>query len=197
MKSKRSSKSSGSEKSFRKKNPNKKEAEQNFETITIELCPTAASMQCNDQQEKIKDEKESRISNDDVTGFEEYAIENEKFLCDKSTAPSPTHSIVSSASFGSNWARERELESNNENLQEKLKDTEERLQSMRIQYDTLSQVHRTLRENHMLLQGENDKLKIDFQIINECTNVLRYEKKLHYANYYKHIPFFKINFCGI
>lgn len=98
---------------------------------------------------------------------------DELVLCDKSTAPSPTHSMVSSASFS--WARERELENTNENLHEKLKDTEERFNSLRIQYDSLSQVHRVLRDNHVQLQEETDKLKIDFQILNECVSVLRCE----------------------
>lgn len=100
-------------------------------------------------------------------------FEDEKILCDKSTAPSPTHSMVSSTSFS--WARERELENTNESLQEKVKDTEERFNSLRIQYESLSQVHRVLRENHVQLQEETDKLKIDFQILNECANVLRCE----------------------
>lgn len=97
----------------------------------------------------------------------------EKILCDKSTAPSPTHSMVSSSSFS--WARERELENTNENLHEKLKDTEERYNSLRIQHESLSQVHRVLRDSHVQLQEETEKLKIDFQILNECANVLRCE----------------------
>lgn len=99
---------------------------------------------------------------------------NQKILCDKSTAPSPTLSVISSAtSMSSNWQRERELENTNEDLQEKIKDTEERLQSLRIQYDSLSQIHRVLRENHLRLQEESDKLKLDYQILDECANVLR------------------------
>lgn len=99
---------------------------------------------------------------------------NQKILCDKSTAPSPTLSIISSAtSMSSNWQRERELETTNEDLQEKIKDTEERMQSLRIQYDSLSQIHRVLRENHLKLQEESDKLKLDYQILEECANVLR------------------------
>lgn len=103
--------------------------------------------------------------------IEEYY--DEKVLCDKSTAPSPTHSMVSSSSFS--WARERELENTNDSLHEKLKDNEERYNSLRIQFDSLSQIHRVLRESHLQLQEETEKLKIDFQILNECANVLRCE----------------------
>lgn len=98
---------------------------------------------------------------------------DEKILCDKSTAPSPTHSMVSSSSFS--WQRERELENTNENLHEKLMDTEERYNSLRIQHESLSQVHRTLRESHLQLQEETEKLKIDFQILNDISNTLRCE----------------------
>jgi hypothetical protein len=136
MKSKKSSKSGGSKKSFKKKK-----------------------------------EKPVEIAQDEV--YPEIEFEEEKILCDKSTAPSPTHSMVSSASFS--WARERELETTNEDLQEKVKDTEERFNSLRIQYESLSQVHRVLRDSHVHLQEETDKLKIDFQILNECANVLRCE----------------------
>jgi hypothetical protein len=105
--------------------------------------------------------------------FEDF----EKILrCDKSTAPSPTHSMISIHSSAS-WLRERELETSCENLNESLKDAEERYNSLRIQYDSLSQIHRVLRENHLQLQEENEKLKIDLQIINECTNTLRCDLK--------------------
>ena len=114
-----------------------------------------------------KKKEKSEISPD------ENEFEEEKVLCDKSTAPSPTHSMVSSASFS--WARERELENTNENLQEKVKDTEERFNSLKIHYESLSKSHRVLRENHAQLQEETEKLKIDFQILNECANVLRCE----------------------
>lgn len=117
----------------------------------------------------LKSKKEKSV---DVKVDENY-FDDGKILCDKSTAPSPTHSMVSSASFS--WARERELENTNENLQEKVKDTEERFNSLKIQYESLSQAHRVLRENHTTLQEETDKLKLDFQIINECANVLRCE----------------------
>lgn len=106
----------------------------------------------------------------------DYEYFEEKILCDKSTAPSPTHSMVSmhsSASFS--WQRERELENTNENLHEKLKDTEERYNSLKIQHESLSQIHRVLRDSHAQLQEETEKLKIDFQILTECANVLRCE----------------------
>lgn len=161
MKSKKSSKSSGSKKSLKKRVLT--------ETITIEVNSINVEVPLGSYD---GDEKNP---SDDATlaEFEDFVAENAKILCDKSTAPSPTHSIASCASFNSNWARERELENTNESLQEKIKDTEERLQSLRIQYDSLSQSHRVLRENHIQLQEETDKLKIDFQILTECASVLR------------------------
>ncbi|EDS32880.1 speckle-type poz protein [Culex quinquefasciatus] len=92
-------------------------------------------------------------------------------FCDKSTAPSPTHS----GPLNDSWAKERELELSITELQEKLKDTEERYESLKIQYDTLSQVHRALRETHGSIQDESDRLKLDVQHLTECANVLRAE----------------------
>lgn len=146
MKSKKSSKSSGSKKSIKKKSLEKIEP--------FEMPSTSPEIQI----EKENDEK-----------FDFH----EKILCDKSTAPSPTHSMSSSVSFS--WARERELENTNEQLNEHMKDTEERFQSLKIQYESLSQTHRAIRENHMQLQDETDKLKIDFQLLTECANVIRSE----------------------
>ncbi|CRK89683.1 CLUMA_CG003469, isoform A, partial [Clunio marinus] len=127
-------------------------------------------------KKNAKKKKENSIEDLIVQQDEVENVEDEvKCLFNKSVdLPSPTHSMMSSASHFS-WQRERELENTNENLQEKLKDTEERFNSLRIQYDSLSQVHRVLRENHVQLQEETEKLKIDFQILNECANVLRCE----------------------
>lgn len=159
MKSKKSSKSSGSKKSIKCKKANLRKDEENGE-IFISDPPLKLDEFVNETVEEI-------------VQFEFDEFITEKVLCDKSTAPSPTHSIVSSSSFSSNWARERELETTNENLHEKLKDTEERLKSLKIQYDSISQAHRKLRESNLHLQEETDKLKIDHQILNECANVLR------------------------
>lgn len=160
------SKKPKSRKNSKTKSPKEKEEKQPHETVNDEkqtevfVIPTHIPA----------DNAETSPTDDNV--FELNM--NHKMLCDKSTAPSPTHSIDSiGTSMSSNWARERELESTNEDLQEKLKDTEERLQSLRIQYDSLSQIHRVLRENHMRVQEESDKLKIDYQILEECANVLR------------------------
>lgn len=124
------------------------------------------------KKKSIEQEPEVLKDDDEPRNFIEDFYD-EKILCDKSTAPSPTHSMVSSSSFS--WQRERELENTNENLHEKLKDTEERYNSLRIQHESLAQVHRVLRENHLQLQEETEKLKIDFQILNECANTLRCE----------------------
>lgn len=88
---------------------------------------------------------------------------------------SPTPSNIMSTSNSFSWTRERSLEQQIESLQEKLKDTEERLQSLRIQYDTVSQMHRALRDTNNQMQEEMDRLKIDTQHLNECANLLRNE----------------------
>lgn len=155
MKSKKSSKSSGSKNVLKKKKKSPQMSEEQSVPIAVEIT------QISPEIEKLTIE-DFEPDDDDAT---------EKILCDKSTAPSPTHSMISSASFS--WARERELESTNENLHEKLKDMEERFHSLRIQYESLSQVHRVLRENHIAVQEESDKLKLDFQILTECSSVLR------------------------
>lgn len=134
----------------------------------------------------VKKKKKSRTKSSEIDltendvrdklASEEFEDLEKILRCDKSTAPSPTHSMISIHSSVS-WIRERELETSCENLNESLKDAEERYNSLRIQYDSLSQVHRVLRENHMQLQEENEKLKIDLQIINECTNSLRCDLK--------------------
>ena len=104
--------------------------------------------------------------NDDYSQFEFDEFVKEKLLCEQLRANSPTHSVVSSYS-NTNWSKELE------NTNEKLLDTEERFQSLKIQYDSLSQVHRVLRDDHLHLQEETEKLKIDHQILTECANVLR------------------------
>lgn len=93
------------------------------------------------------------------------------------TLHSPTIPRVTSisASNSFSWTRERVLEQQIENLREKLMDTEERLKSLRMQYDNLSQVHRTLRDSNHQLHDEMDRLKIDAQHLHECANILRTE----------------------
>lgn len=93
------------------------------------------------------------------------------------TVYSPTIPLVTSisASNSFSWTRERVLEQQIDNLREKLMDTEERLQSLRMQYDNLSQVHRTLRDSNHQLHDEMDRLKIDAQHLHECANILRTE----------------------
>lgn len=71
------------------------------------------------------------------------------------------------------WTRERNLEKEIEGLKEKLMDTEERFQSLKMQHDTLSESHRLLKETHTQFQDETDRLKIEVQHLAECANVLR------------------------
>lgn len=87
----------------------------------------------------------------------------------------PASTMTSSSSFS--WARERALEQQIESLRETLKDTEERLHSLRLQYDNVSQMHRTLRETNTQMQEDMERLKIDTQHLRECANILRTELK--------------------
>lgn len=89
-----------------------------------------------------------------------------------SPAPSPTPSMMSSST---SFCRERNLEKEIDQLQEKLKDTEERLQSLRLQHDSLSQVHRVLRDNQTQYRDESDRCKIEIQHLSECAIKLRAE----------------------
>ncbi|XP_067641881.1 uncharacterized protein [Eurosta solidaginis] len=103
-----------------------------------------------------------------------------KTYCDKSVNSSPKRMISARTSpiepfAAASVGREHALKHEIEQLQEKLKDTEERLQSLRIQHDSLSQLHRDLRESNTKLQEESDILKLDLQHLNECANILRSE----------------------
>lgn len=93
------------------------------------------------------------------------------------TLVSPTTPIISAMSASStfSWTRERALEQQIESLKETLKDTEERLHSLRLQYDNVSQMHRTMRDKNNQMQDEMDRLKIDAQHLHECANILRTE----------------------
>lgn len=101
--------------------------------------------------------------------------------CNKSVNSSPIH-VVSTLSSPIDThnsiisvTREHALKQEIEQLQERLKDTEERLESFRIQHDTVSQLHRKLRESNTQLQEESEMLKLDVQHLNECANILRTE----------------------
>lgn len=108
-----------------------------------------------------------------------------RLYCDKSvnsspvrvvsTMTSPISEMASSSLDHHALSREHALKLEIEQLQERLKDTEERLESFRIQHDTVSQLHRKLRESNTQLQEESEMLKLDVQHLNECANVLRTE----------------------
>lgn len=93
------------------------------------------------------------------------------------TLVSPTTPMISamSASSSFSWTRERALEQQIEGLRENLKDTEERLNSLRLQYDNVSEMHRSMRDKNHQMQDEMDRLKIDAQHLRECANILRTE----------------------
>ncbi|XP_037823602.1 centrosomal protein of 162 kDa-like [Lucilia sericata] len=101
--------------------------------------------------------------------------------CDKSVNSSPIHVVstltspIDTHNSMISVTREHALKQEIEQLQERLKDTEERLESFRIQHDTVSQLHRKLRESNTQLQEESEILKLDVQHLNECANVLRTE----------------------
>uniref|UniRef100_A0A182K2H2 Centrosomal protein of 162 kDa n=1 Tax=Anopheles christyi TaxID=43041 RepID=A0A182K2H2_9DIPT len=96
-----------------------------------------------------------------------------RHTCDRSTQPSPVPEEPDDQY--ASWAKERLLEGQITELQERLKDTEERYHSLKLQYDTLSQVHRTLRDNYGAMQEESEKLQFDIQHLTKCTDVLRSE----------------------
>lgn len=98
-------------------------------------------------------------------------------FCDKSTNSSPKRvvSALTSPIDHIPVTREHALQHEIEQLQETLKDTEERLQSLRIQHDSLTHIHRDVRDNQTHLQEESELLKLDVQHLNECANILRTE----------------------
>lgn len=103
-----------------------------------------------------------------VTRYSEKAVgSSPKHLV--STLTSPIEQIACSVS------REHALKCEIEQLQERLKDTEERLASVRLQSGSLSQTQRALREQNGRLQEESEMLKLDVQHLRECAGVLRTE----------------------
>ncbi|XP_059617143.1 centrosomal protein of 162 kDa isoform X2 [Phlebotomus argentipes] len=93
---------------------------------------------------------------------------------DKFTTPSPTRSLTPVNE--ERWPpRQRALEDEIVTLQERLKDTEERFQSLRLQHDTVSSHQRTLRESQSAMQEETERLKLEVQHLTECASVLRTE----------------------
>lgn len=93
------------------------------------------------------------------------------------TILSPTTPLISamSASSSFSWTRERALEQQIEGLRETLKDTEERLNSLRLQYDNVSEMHRSTRDKNNQMQEEMDRLKIDAKLLHDCADKLRIE----------------------
>lgn len=93
------------------------------------------------------------------------------------TLLSPTTPLISamSASSSFSWTRERALEQQIEGLRETLKDTEERLNSLRLQYDNVSEMHRSMRDKNHQMQEEMDRLKIDAKLVHDCADKLRIE----------------------
>lgn len=112
---------------------------------------------------KISPKKNPKILN------ETFTQKTDKKLLDKSTSPEhkSSNSLI--------WNKERILQNEIDSLKETLMDTEERFQSLRIQHDSLSQIHRDVKDNQNHLHDEAERLKLDLQHINVCANVLRGE----------------------
>lgn len=119
----------------------------------------------------------ANISQDEVVPWPLLSKPRSSRTPSVATLHSPTITRITSisASNSFSWSRERLLEQQIEVLREKLMDTEERLQSLRMQYDSLTQIHRALRDSNHQLQDEMDRLKIDAQHLHECANALRTE----------------------
>lgn len=60
-------------------------------------------------------------------------------------------------------------------LQERLKDAEERSESLKMNHDSLSQVNRGLREKNSHLMTNVEKINLELQHIRDCAAVLRSE----------------------
>uniref|UniRef100_A0A2M4CG46 Centrosomal protein of 162 kDa n=2 Tax=Anopheles darlingi TaxID=43151 RepID=A0A2M4CG46_ANODA len=97
--------------------------------------------------------------------------------CDKSTQPSPTRESPTASGELMMLSKYRELENRLLHLHEQVKDSEERYQSLRIQYETLAHAHRTLRDLYNTKQDESEKLEFDIQHLTKCVEVLRSELK--------------------
>uniref|UniRef100_A0A182NVG8 Centrosomal protein of 162 kDa n=1 Tax=Anopheles dirus TaxID=7168 RepID=A0A182NVG8_9DIPT len=91
-------------------------------------------------------------------------------MCDRSTQPSPT---ADEAFAADSWRKERLLGAKIVEMQDRLKDTEERYKSAKMQLDTLSVAYRTMHESHSALQQDNDKLQFDVRSITKCADFLR------------------------
>lgn len=160
----------------------------NVENATSSECTELHSQQ-NDKDNKNnynndKADEQLLLSNSPKPSFDQQN-ENEHLLLPilskprTSRSPSittiatPTLIMSASSSFG--WTRERALEQQIDTLRETLKDTEERLHSLRLQYDNVSQMHRSLRDANHQMHEEMERLKIDAQHLHECGNILRTE----------------------
>ncbi|ALC48899.1 CG42699 [Drosophila busckii] len=100
---------------------------------------------------------------------------------DKAVGSSPKHLVhtlsspIEPLAAACNVSREHALKTEIEQLQEQLKDTEERLASVQLQSESLSQTQRALREHNSRLQEESEMLKLDVQHLKECAGMLRSE----------------------
>lgn len=102
-----------------------------------------------------------------------------KQFSDKQTSPCHVAALAVATSMSSSfsYSRERNLENEIEQLQETLKDTEERLHGLRLQHDTLSAEHRIARDHQQQYADEKERLQLEVQHLSECANVLRAELK--------------------
>lgn len=114
------------------------------------------------------------------TSCQETSFANQiykKIFVDKSTLTSemaPQGECAVSDSTAS-ISRERALERAVEELRETLKDTEERLHSLRLQHDTIAAAHRELRDTHAQEHDEAERMRRDCAQLHESAAALRAE----------------------
>lgn len=148
------------------------------QTIKKATTPSPETIGTSETKEKFKNTeqiKSTPIIDDSKNAISNNSTKDETVKAnDLNHSPTtPIPSMTASSSFS--WARERALEQQIDGLRETLKDTEERLQSLRLQYENVSQMHRKLRETNTKMQEDMEHLKIDSQHLRECANIIRNE----------------------
>lgn len=162
--------------------------------IVIENLENSTSSESTELNSQLNDKENDNNHNNDKTGEQLLSDSSKPFvdqqnengpslpiLSKRRTSRSPSvatiasPTLIMSASSSFSWTRERALEQQIDILRETLKDTEERLHSLRLQYENVSQMHRSLRDANHQMHEEMERLKIDAQHLHECANILRSE----------------------
>uniref|UniRef100_A0A182Q2R5 Centrosomal protein of 162 kDa n=1 Tax=Anopheles farauti TaxID=69004 RepID=A0A182Q2R5_9DIPT len=90
-------------------------------------------------------------------------------VCDRSTQPSPTLEEAAADS----WAKDRHLRTRILEIQDRLKDTEERYKSAKMLLDGRSAAYRNMHELYSAIQQENDKLQFDIRNITKGADLIK------------------------